>query len=80
MATKMFVLAIFFSLLIIAFLLLTQNFNTLFPIQEEYQFNQTVKEFSPVLEFKIENGSLKKAEATLISYKSVSCPENYPIS
>jgi hypothetical protein len=48
MATKMFVLVIFFSLLIIAFLLLTQNLKTLFPIQEEeYQFNQTVKEFSP---------------------------------
>jgi hypothetical protein len=61
-------------------LFLSQNLKTLFPIQEEYQFNQTVKEFSPVLEFKIENGSLKKAEATLISYKSVSCPENYPIS
>jgi len=41
-------------------LFLSQNFNTLFSIQEEYQFNQTVKEFSPVLEFKIENESLKK--------------------
>jgi hypothetical protein len=80
MANKIFALIVLSSLIMILLLFLSHNFNTLFPIQEEYRFNQTVKEFSPILEFKIENESLKKAEATLISYKSVSCPENYPIS
>jgi len=79
MTNKTLAFVIFTFILLMTLLFLSQNFNTLFSIQEEYQFNQTVKEFSPVLEFKIENESLKKAEPTLISYKSVSCPENYPI-
>jgi hypothetical protein len=79
MINKTFVLITFASLLLLALLFLFQNFNNLFPTQEEYQFNQTIKEFSPILEFKIENESLKKVESTLISYKSSNCPKNYPI-
>ena len=56
--TLAFIILIF--ILLMTLLFLSQNLKTLFPIQEEYQFNQTVKEFSPVLEFKIENESLKK--------------------
>ena len=60
MTNKTLAFVIFTFILLMTLLFLSQNFNTLFSIQEEYQFNQTVKEFSPVLEFKIENESLKK--------------------
>lgn len=69
----------FISLLLLSLILLFQNITNIFPYREEYQFNLTVKEFSPILELKMENESLKKVEATLISTKSESCPKSYPL-
>jgi hypothetical protein len=57
MTNKTLALTIFTFIVLMTLLFSSPNLKTLFPIQEEYQFNQTIKEFSPVLEFKIENES-----------------------
>ena len=71
--------AFLISLLLLIILLLFQNISSLIPFQEEYRFNITVKEFSPIFELKVENESLKRAESSLISYFSPICSKEYPI-
>lgn len=79
MIKEIIIFAIFVLILLFAYFLLNQNLNFLFPLEEEYQFNESVKEFRPMLELRVENENLKKAEPTLISFKSASCPKNFPI-
>ena len=79
MKNKTLIQVTLISLILLTLILLFQNLISIFLYREEYQFNLTVKEFSPILELKMENEILKKAEATLISAKSESCPKNYPI-
>jgi len=68
-----------FLIVILILALIFHSLKDFFVVEEEYKFNQTVKEFTPILEFKMENESLKRAESTLILHESSSCPKKYPI-